>query len=68
LEKIGEELRGADDLPSANATNALAGAACLQQLDSAHVCMRCDGPLLFSESCLVFWHALMIGGTLMPIY
>ena len=37
LEKIDEELRGADDLPSAGAANALAGAVCLEQLDSAQV-------------------------------
>ena len=37
LEKIDEELRGADDLPSAGAANALAGAVCLEQLDSSQV-------------------------------
>lgn len=37
LEKIDKELRGADDLPSCGAANALAGAVCLEQLDSAQV-------------------------------
>ena len=40
LEKIDEELRGADDLPSAGAANALAGAVCLERLDSSRVSLQ----------------------------